>query len=135
MSESVRPSAREARSVLPPAVAAVAAWAVPGLGHALLGRRGRGLFFAVLVLAALAIGCQLHGNLSTVLSGQPLAVLRTLGCMGMGLPYVGLRWAFAYQGDLLAPGYEYGSAFLLSAGLMNLLLVLDAWDIASGRKQ
>lgn len=119
---------------MPPPLAALAAWLVPGLGHILLGRRRRGLYFAVLVLAALTIGCQLQGNLSTVLTGQPLAILRTLGCMGMGLPYVALRWGFGYQSDLLSSGYEYGSAFVLSAGLMNLLLVLDAWDIASGRK-
>ena len=35
----------------------------------------------------------------------------------------------------MAAGYEYGTAFLLTAGLMNLLLVLDAWDIARGKKE
>ena len=54
--------------------------------------------------------------------------------MGMGLPYFGLRFIFGYQGSVVAAGYEYGSAFLLTAGLMNLLLVLDTWDILRGRK-
>ena len=38
-------------------------------------------------------------------------------------------------GAILATTYEYGCAYLLTAGLMNLLLVLDAWDIATGRKR
>ncbi len=54
--------------------------------------------------------------------------------MGMGVPYFLLRLVFGYHGDLLSATYEYGSAFLLTAGLMNLLVVLDAWDIAHGRK-
>ena len=37
-------------------------------------------------------------------------------------------------GTILSPTYEYGCAYLLTAGLMNLLLMLDSWDIASGRK-
>jgi hypothetical protein len=33
-----------------------------------------------------------------------------------------------------SPNNEYGTTFLLTAGLMNLLLILDAWDVARGRK-
>jgi hypothetical protein len=54
--------------------------------------------------------------------------------MGMGLAYFVLRFLVGYEGDLVAAGYEYGTAFLLTAGLMNWLLVLDCWDIAVGRK-
>ena len=115
-------------------VAALAALLVPGAGHFYLGRRARGLAFFLLVLAAVVIGCSLQGNLYRVLPNQPLTVLATLGSMGMGLPYAVLRWGLGYQGDIVAPGYEYGTAFLLTAGLMNLLLVLDAWDIAHGKK-
>jgi hypothetical protein len=55
--------------------------------------------------------------------------------MGMGLPYFVLRFYLHHRGEVLAVGFEYGFAFLLTAGLMNLLLVLDAWDIARGRKR
>ena len=48
--------------------------------------------------------------------------------------YFVLRYLLGYHGDLVSPGFEYGSAFILTAGLMNLLLVLDAWDHARGRK-
>jgi hypothetical protein len=111
-----------------------AALAVPGLGHMLLGRAGRGIAFLLLILASAAAGLSLEGNLYRVVPGQPLTLLATLGSMGMGLPYFILRWIVGYEGSVTSAGYEYGTAFLLTAGLMNLLLLLDVWDIARGRK-
>ena len=118
-----------------PWAASLLALIFPGLGHLYLGRRHRGLLFAVLVLAAAALGVVLHGNLWTPVPGRPLTWLATLGTMGMGAPYFLLLFGLRYVGDITAPGFEYGTAFLLGAGLMNLLLVLDAWDIATGRKE
>ena len=46
-----------------------------------------------------------------------------------------LRYVAGYAGNIVASGFEYGSAFILTAGLMNLLLILDAWDLALGRKE
>jgi hypothetical protein len=112
----------------------VAAWLVPGCGHLMLGRRRRAVVFVLIVVSAVAIGCLLEGNLYRILPNQPLTILATLGSMGMGLPYFILRFIFGYQGNVIAAGYEYGSAFILTAGLMNLLVILDAWDIARGRK-
>jgi hypothetical protein len=86
------------------------------------------------LLTAVLVGVSLDGNLHRILPGQPLTVLFTLGSMGIGAPYFVLRWGLGYVGVPEAPGYEYGTVFLLSAGLMNLLLVLDVWDIARGRK-
>ena len=114
--------------------ALVAGFLVPGLGHVLLGRVGRGVAFLVLILTSAGIGLSLEGNLYRMTPGQPLTYLATLGSMGMGLPYFILRWGTGYQGSVTAVGYEYGTAFLLTAGLMNLLLLLDVWDIARGRK-
>ena len=127
--------AERRRPAINPYLAALAAWLVPGVGHFLLGRRARGLLFCALVLASLAIGCQLQGNLYQVVPGQPLTWLATFGTMGMGLPYFLLRFALDYRGEVVAAGYEYGTAFILTAGLMNLLLMLDAWDIALGKKE
>jgi uncharacterized integral membrane protein len=116
-------------------VAVLSAWLVPGLGHIYLKRYGRGLAFFVLVIASLLIGCKLEGNLYWVVAGQPLTILATLGSMGVGFPYFLLRYGLHYQGNVMGAGYEYGTAFLLTAGLMNLLLVLDAWDIVRGKKE
>ena len=125
----------QAAAVGNPMVAVVLAWLIPGLGHVYLKRWMRGLLFLVLVLVSLAVGCTLQGNLYRVLPNQPLTILATLGSMGMGLPYFLLRYFLGYEGNVVGAGYEYGTAFLLTAGLMNLLLVMDAWDIARGRKE
>lgn len=134
MSEARRASPSEVAGYRRAWSAALLAWVLPGGGHFWLGRRGRALGFFALVLAATAIGCRLSGNLYRMLPNQPLSVLGTLASMGMGAPYFLLRYALGYSGDVEAAGYEYGTAFLLTAGLMNLLLVLDAWDIATGKK-
>jgi hypothetical protein len=118
-----------------PVLAVALALLFPGLGHLYLGRRGRAAVFALVVLAAIIAGVMLEGNLWTPIEGRPLTWLATLGAMGMGLPYFLLLHGMRYAGNLTGPGYEYGTAFLLGAGLMNLLLVLDAWDIATGRKE
>ena len=128
-----RAGAGEARHY--PWVASLLAAVFPGTGHFYLGRRGRAAVFAAIVLCAAALGVMLHGNLWTPVEGRPLTWLATLGTMGMGLPYFLLLFGLRYAGDISAPGFEYGTAFLLGAGLMNLLLVLDAWDIATGRKE
>jgi hypothetical protein len=116
-------------------LAAFAAWLVPGLGHLIVGRRLRALLFGGVVLVTLAVGLWFHGNLYRVLPGQPLTLLGTFASMGTGAVYFVLRYLAGYHGDLVAASYEYGTAFVLTAGLMNLLLVLDAWDIACGRKE
>lgn len=118
-----------------PVVAMIAAWLVPGLGHVYLKRLGRGLLFFLLAVVSIWVGYTLSGNLYRPVPGQPLTLLATLGSMGMGIPYFALRYGMGYTGDVVGAGYEYGTAFLLTAGLMNWLLVLDAWDIARGKKE
>jgi len=114
-------------------LAVVLAWLVPGAGHFFLGRRGRGLAFLLLVLASIALGCALQGELYRNVA-QPLDTLATLACAAMGLPYF-LLYGLGYTGSIDSAGYEYGKAFVLTAGLMNILLILDAWDIARGDKE
>lgn len=113
---------------------AALSWLIPAAGHVALRRGGRAAVFAAVIATALAVGVGLEGNLYRPIEGQPLSRLATFGAMGVGAPYFALRYGLSYQGDPTATGYEYGTAFLLSAGLMNLLLVLDVWDIARNRK-
>ena len=112
----------------------VLAWLIPGAGHLALGRKTRGILFFLLVISCVVIGWQLDGKLSWEWSGSPLRTLVTLGTLGSGIPVLLLRY-FGYSGVPEAPGFEYGGAFLVTAGLMNLLLVLDTWDIARGEKE
>ena len=130
MTEAAK-SAFPLRAVLLAAIA----WLLPASGHLLLGKRFRALGFVVVLLVAFGLGLRLQGNLYRPTSGQPLSYLATLGAMGIGAPYFVARFGAGYQGRPEAPGFEYGTIFLLSAGLMNLLLVLDVWDIARGRRE
>jgi len=128
------PEAEQASSSSRAVVLAVLAWLVPGVGHLALKRTGRAVVFMAVIAVALLVGLRLDGNLYRPVAGEPLSWLATGGAMGAGAPYIVMRWLFGYHGDPSAAGYEYGTAFLLSAGLMNLLLVLDTWDIANGHK-
>jgi hypothetical protein len=119
------------RSIL----AMVLAFLVPGAGHFYLGHRGRALSFCAIVLFLFVAGLSIDGNLYTFResAGAILKILATFGSMGAGLPYFIAR-AMGDFGDVTSITYEYGTTFTLTAGLMNLLLVLDAFDIAEGRK-
>ena len=118
-------------------LAAVAlAWLFPGLGHYYLGRRRSALAFALIVTATFLAGLSFQGRLYTVEAGQPLTILATFAVFGAGLLNMAARiFSDNPGGTILAVTYEYGCAYLLTAGLMNLLLVLDAYDIATGRKR
>ena len=118
------------------AAAMVLAWLVPGLGHYYLGRRKTAIAFALIVAATFLLGLSFQGRLYTVEEGQPLTILATFAVYGAGLLNVVARAISENPaGTILSPTYEYGCAYLLTAGLMNLLLVLDAHDLATGKKR
>ena len=112
----------------------LAAWAVPGAGHLLLGRLQKGLTFLIALTAMFVFGLWLEGRLFPVEFSQPLVALAALADMGIGAPFFIARQAGAGAGRVVAWTYEYGNAFLIVAGLMNMLVVLDAFDVAQGRK-
>jgi hypothetical protein len=116
-------------------VTVLLAWIFPGLGHAYLGRRRTALLYALIVTATFLLGLSFEGRLYTIERSQPLTILATFAVSGTGLLNLAARFLSSNPGGtILSPTYEYGCAYLLTAGLMNLLLMLDAWDIASGRK-
>ena len=119
-----------------PILATVLAWIVPGLGHFYLGRRRTALAFAAIIVVTFVAGISFQGRLYSVEAGQPLTILATFAVFGSGILNLAARLLSDNPGGaILATTYEYGCAYLLTAGLMNLLLVLDAWDIATGRKR
>jgi uncharacterized protein DUF6677 len=119
----------------PPLVAAALAWVFPGLGHYFVGRRGTALLYAAIVSATFLLGVSFEGRLYSPEPGQPLTILATFAVYGAGLLNLAARLLSSNpNGTILSVTYEYGCAFLLTAGLMNLLLMLDAYDIAAGRK-
>jgi hypothetical protein len=116
-------------------LAMILAYVVPGAGHVYLGYRRRAAAFFAIIFLMFVIGLSIDGNLYTLERGQPiLRLLASLGSMGAGIIYFIAR-AMGPYGDITSITYEYGTTFTLTAGLMNLLLVLDCFDIAEGRKQ
>jgi hypothetical protein len=112
----------------------VASWAVPGAGHLWLGRRNKGLLFLVALPLMFAIGLALRGRIFPFDLTDILVGLAAVADLGIGLPYF-IAGGLGYgAGDVRAVTYEYGNAFLIVAGLLNLLVVIDAYDVALGRK-
>jgi hypothetical protein len=115
--------------------ACLAAWLLPGLGHFLLGKRARAAIFLLVVVTLFGAGLALDGELFPLDRTKPLTLLAGLAEMGVGLPYVVARALSLGAGNVQSVAYEYGYTFAIVAGLLNLLIVLDAYDIALGRKQ
>jgi hypothetical protein len=112
----------------------VAAWAVPGAGHFLMGRRQKALVFFGALLAMFGLGLLLEGRIFPFELSEPLVALAAFANLGLGLPWMLTRMLGAGGGTVTAAAYEYGNTFLIVAGLLNFLVVLDAFDIGMGRK-
>jgi hypothetical protein len=140
---------KENRAVIstkPPARAwwlGASAWAVPGAGHFLQGRWGRGLIIAAAVCGMFVLGLSFGGHLFGFGGGgegtsQLLQLPPMIANLGTGVLYL-LSWAsnsgFSDSAEYARLAtFEYGNTLLLVAGLLNYLAMLDAFDIASGRK-
>lgn len=117
-----------------PTLISVAAWFVPGAGHLWQGRLQKGAVFLVAIPLMFALGIWLEGRLFPFEFSQPLVVLAAFATFGNGLPYF-IATALGFgEGLVTAASYEYGNTFLIVAGLLNMLVALDAYDIALGRK-
>jgi hypothetical protein len=112
----------------------LAAWAIPGAGHLWLGRRSKGLAFLIALSLMFTVGLAIRGRLFPFDLTEPLVGLAALADVGVGLIYVAASALGYGAGDVRAVTYEYGNAFLIVAGLLNVLVVIDACDIATGRK-
>jgi hypothetical protein len=112
----------------------LAAWAIPGAGHLWLGRRFKGFAFLIAIPLMFAIGLAIDGCLFPFTLSEPLVGLAALAHVGIGIPYFIASALGLGAGNVRAVGYEYGNAFLIVAGLLNLLVVIDAYDVAIGRK-
>jgi len=120
-----------------------AAWLVPGLGHLLQGKWIRALLLGGAVWICFISGFLMGGHLFRYSPSEPegaslLQLPPMIGDLGTGLLYI-VCWfrGVGFSHDPLQaalPTFEYGWTFLLVAGLLNYLCMLDAFDIAAGRK-
>jgi len=116
------------------ALVCLAAWAIPGAAHFWLGRRQKAAVFFVALLTMFVSGLLLRGRLFPFETSEPLVALAAIASAGMGLPWIVAHMVGAGDGLVTAVSYEYGNTFLIVAGLLNFLVILDAFDVAVGRK-
>lgn len=118
-----------------PILIVLLAWAVPGLGHLALRRWGRAILFFVAAGGLAVTGFLMRGNVFTPRSGDPFGMLGYLADAGSGVFYLLARIFEAGGPDVSRAAGDYGTRFIATAGIVNLLSVLDAYEIASGKRR
>ncbi|HUI80067.1 MAG TPA: DUF6677 family protein [Bryobacteraceae bacterium] len=113
-------------------------WLIPGAGHLLLKKTGRGVLLLLAVTGMFLCGLMMRGAMFHPQSGDLLTTLiNTGGFVGdlcSGLLYLLSVWLGYNQPDMAGAVHDYGTKFLVTAGLLNLLAMVDVFEIAAGRK-
>ena len=114
------------------------AWLVPGGGHFLMKRYGRGGLLLLSVASMFLLGLMMRGPMFHPQGGDLLTVIiyygGSLGDLASGLLYFLSVWLGYSQPDVAGHVHDYGAKFLVAAGLLNILAMVDAWEIATGKK-
>ncbi len=115
------------------------AWLVPGGGHFLLKRAGRGLILLGCVVLMFLLGIMMRGAMFQPQTGDLLTTViywgGFIGDLCAGALYLISVWLGYNQPDVAGHVHDYGTKFLVAAGLLNLLAIVDAFEIATGRKE
>lgn len=114
----------------------VAAFLLPGGGHFWQRRWGRGALLLLSIGALFVFGVTMQGRLFQ-LTLAPLNIVETLGFLSDGCSgffFIAAKFAGYDPAQMASPIADYGTKFILVAGLLNVLCILDAYDIAIGKK-
>src|ERR1700751_5576072 len=123
-----------------PFLTCLAAWLVPGAGHLMLGKRGRAAIIFGAVVLSFTVGLLMHGPFFEPTSaGDLLSRLIQyggfIGDLSSGLLYIVSSWLGYGPPQSAGHNADYGSKFLVCAGLMNILAMVDAYEIATRQKE
>jgi hypothetical protein len=111
------------------------AWLLPGAGHLYLRRTAKGLVFLGALGTLFVLGVAMDARLQMSLGlDDILASLFSLAQMAIGVPYFAARAMGFEAGQVTSVTHEYGNTFTAVGGLLNILVILDAYDTAVGRK-
>ena len=117
-------------SVLAPAVA----WLIPGAGHLIQKRWGRGLILMGCVVVMFVLGLLMQGRIYRPNGGDILDILGFIGDIGAGGLYIVSRTLDLGHGIVAHATADYGTKFIIVAGLLNFICMADAYHIAIGKK-
>ena len=113
-------------------------WLIPGGGHFLLKRNGRGALLFASVLAMFLLGLAMRGAMFQPQTGDILTTIiyvgGFIGDLASGLLYLLTVWLGYSQPDVAGHVHDYGTKFLVAAGLLNILAMVDAYEIVTGKK-
>lgn len=110
-------------------------WLIPGLGHISQKKFWRGAIFFVCISSMTALGLVMGGRIYSFQTENPLTILAFFSDLGNGLPYILAKSFSIGVGELKKATFEFGTAYIAGAGLLNYLVALDAFDIALGKKK
>ncbi|MGC2765937.1 MAG: DUF6677 family protein, partial [Candidatus Acidiferrum sp.] len=113
---------------------AIAGWLIPGLGHALQRMWGRAAVVFLTVGLLVVLGAAMRGNLFTSHGSDAFDTLGYVADLGAGSFYFLARAVERTGADVSHAGGDYGTRFLATAGVLNLLAALHAYEAARGRK-
>lgn len=111
----------------------IAGWLVPGAGHFLLRKWGRGALLALAILVMFSLGIAMQGEVYTSAS-DILRMLGLVGDLGNGLLYIASRMLGLGAGAVQVTTADYGTRFIVVAGLLNVIAAVDAHNMRTGRK-
>jgi hypothetical protein len=129
-----RAEAAAAPNAVMAVVAPAVGWLIPGAGHLLQKRWTRGLLLMVSVIAMFALGLLMEGKLYSPNTGDILDVLGFIGDVGAGALYIVSKALDAGTGNIARATADYGTKYLIVAGLLNIISAVDAYHIAIGKK-
>jgi hypothetical protein len=117
-----------------PAFAAAIAWLIPGAGHLIQKRWVRGFLLMFCITTMFVLGLMMQGRVYRPNGGDILDILGFVGDVGAGGLYLVTRMQDWGQGAIAHATADYGTKFLIVAGLLNLISAADAYHIAIGKK-
>ena len=122
-------------TTLSPMLVLLAGWLVPGAGHLLLKKWGRGVLLFLSIFLMFVIGIALKGQIYTPNTGELLDMLNFVGDLGTGVLYLVARAFDLGASSVQLATADYGTKFIVVAGLLNIVSAVDAHSLANGRKR
>ena len=115
-------------------IAPIAGWFLPGLGHFIQHRYIRGLLLMLAVFVMFFAGLGMQGKVYQFNTGDLLDILGFIGDVGAGLLYFLARSMDWGVGNIHRAVADYGTKYIVVAGLLNVIAAVDAYHIAIGKK-
>ncbi len=116
-------------------IAPAIGWLVPGAGHIIQKRWIRGVLLLISIFALFILGLLMQGRIYKANGGDILDMLGFIGDLGAGGLYIVTLARDWGQGAIAFATADYGTKFMIVAGLLNFIAVADAYHIAIGKKQ